>query len=673
MAIFYIISMMLLGLSFLAIKKSDEKQNILKWFILMDMCFIGLNTTLGMILGVLNIKMEIWLLSIIYLILAALMGCISFKKKEFQKYTVRKIDIFCVIVILIIFGVMFVKDLYIFHGDVTHFAIDSAIHYRAAKHYSENLKIFVNCEDKTFFNFNVMQTGAYINDGIFMNVIHSLTGMNYAYIYQIFETLMLYMTGLGLYAIVMEKIETKKGAIASLILFALYMYGYPYNTWLYGFSYLAVGNVMVVGLASVVPMLYSKDNLNKKFVLTMLVLLAIGLTFSYCLFIPFIFAAICIYCFIRDFSVEGKTYLKMFKKTTIIVTLLLLLVAIAGFLYLFLPTFYIEGQENLVDALKADGAIYSEKYKNFIMYIPFAILYVVELYKRIKNKEITYVDVFSVLTIGFLVIMYAGMLIGKVSPYYMLKIYFVVWPVIFINSIDVVNKYIDEKIFALDKIILIILFVLCLNRISAEAIFRTYLIILLAFYVVTPYLTKNVNFKKLSLKVTPLVYVVLWGGFVFVWVWLKAGMILPEDTKHALPNLVGIYYIENCEYRKLNDLTQNFNKNDIEITTYARENIDDMTAENVGIIQDGYYSRVWATAMLEIDGKMPYQYYIQDMTPYTIESLIKDKNKKYIVRVIPEYEDVKKASSKELKEFEEDGKIEVLFQNENGYVAKIIR
>ena len=53
------------------------------------------------------------------------------------------IDIFTILVLIIMFGVMFVKDLYIYKGDVTHVAIDSAIHYRAAKHYSENLKIFI--------------------------------------------------------------------------------------------------------------------------------------------------------------------------------------------------------------------------------------------------------------------------------------------------------------------------------------------------------------------------------------------------------------------------------------------------------------------------------------------------------------------------------------------------
>ena len=122
--------------------------------------------------------------------------------------------------------------MYIHKGDITHWAVDSAIHYRAAKHYSDNLKIFVNVEDKTFFNFNVMQTGAYINDGIFMNVINSITGIDHCYLYQGFETLTLFLSGLAFYACVIDKVKTKRGLLGTLVLFAFYMYGYPYNSWI---------------------------------------------------------------------------------------------------------------------------------------------------------------------------------------------------------------------------------------------------------------------------------------------------------------------------------------------------------------------------------------------------------------------------------------------------------
>jgi len=314
MEILYILTLIILGISFMMFKKSDEKLNFIKWLIIYIVSLLGYNILIGMTLGLLNITSHIWLLSIINILVSVGLSYKVIRYKEMQKYFVRKIDIVGIIIILAIFAVMFIKDLYIFNGDVSHFAVDSAIHYRAAKHYSDNLKIFINVEDKSFFNFNVMQPGAYINDGIFMNVINGITNINYAYIYQAFETLVMFLGGLAFYATFIEKIKTKRGLIASLILFTLYLYGYPYNAWIYGFSYLAVGIAMVVMLLAVVECLYSDKKLNKVFIISLIGILGTGLIFSYCLFVPAIFASICIYCFLKDLSnSEGKKYLKIFK------------------------------------------------------------------------------------------------------------------------------------------------------------------------------------------------------------------------------------------------------------------------------------------------------------------------------------------------------------------------
>lgn len=688
MEIFYIITLILLGISFMMFKKSEEKLNFIKWLIIFIVSLLGYNILIGMILGLLNITSYIWLLSIINIIVALMLVYKCIRYKKIQKYFVRKIDIVGILVILIIFSIMFFKDLYIYKGDITHFAVDSAIHYRAAKHYSDNLKIFINVEDKTFFNFNVMQPGAYINDGIFMNIINGITGISYEYIYQMFETTILFLSGLAFYAIFIDKIKTKKGLIASLVLFALYIYGYPYNAWIYGFSYLAVAITIVAVLVAVVEELYSKEKINKVLVMSLIGILGTGLIFSYCLFVPAIFASICIYCFIKDFfNKEEKKILKIFGKNTLIITGILLLVTIAGIGYLFIPSFFIEGQTDLVSALKIDGAIYSEKYQNFLPYIPFVIIYLFELVKKIKEKKITYIDIFSILTIGFLGVLYIGMLFGKVAPYYMLKTYSIAWIAVFAVTVDIINKYINEKIFRIDFILLIALYViLLLKGVSAVSISKIYLVIILALYMVLPELIKKINLPENKHKIIkkiknfkPLItggtYVLIWAIFVCGWIWIKAGHIISEEKKHALPNLVGIYYIENCEHRKLIDLVQNFNAREIEITKFARENLKDMTVENTELMSGTrYYNRIWATAMLEFSSNtIPYQNVVQDTKVYDLEDALKDENKKYIVKVVEEEGQALEEYEKHLEKVKANSKIEILFENENGYVAKINR
>lgn len=725
MGILYILTLIVLGIAFMIFKKSGQKLNFLKWIIIYFVSLFGYNLVLGMILGLLNITAHIWLLSIINIAFAIILSFKAIKDKDIQKYYVRKFDAILLLGIVVIFIVMFFKDLYIYKGNISHMAIDSAIHYRAAKHYAQNLKIFINIEDKTFFNFNVMQTGAYINDGIFMNVINGITGIDYTYLYQIFETIVLYLSGLAFYASFINKVKTKRGLLATFILFALYIYGYPYNSWFYGFSYLSVGIMLTAMLLVVVEYLYSEERVTKKLIIPLLFLIASGLIFSYCLYVPAIFASICIYCFLKDFTIEGKTYFKFFKKTTLTVTGILLVITAVGIGYLVIPTFLIPGQMNLLDALKEGGGIYNERYRNFLPYTPFIAWFFVELVRRIKEKKIRYMDIFSVILMGYFALLNIGVHYKVVSEYYMLKIYYITWMAIFAVTIDLINNYIDKKIFRIDAIIIFAIYVLYMiksiftiinvSRVNPELslnelynmfiqkqfVFVDLLIfLLLAIFTVLPQLIKKIDFSKLLEKISKkiksnkikellekistfevkricisgYIFVILWGAFVCGWVWLKAGRIVDEDKKHNLPNLVGIYYSENSDNRKLVDLTQNFNKNEIELATYARENIKDLNADNIELLTKDYYPRVWATAVLEIStNSIPYQNFIQDMTPYTVEDALNDVNKKYIVQLVSNDMKNLEEYKEDLKEIKKDERIEILFENENGFVAKINR
>ncbi len=699
MGIFYILSLIVLVVGFLIYKKSDKKLNLIKWGIIAIVSIYAYNITVGMILGLLNITAHIWLLTIINLTFGIIMGAKAIIKRDFQKYEVTKYDIAGLVIILIMFSVMFVKDLYIYKGNISHQAVDSAVHYRAAKHYSENLNLFINLEDKTFFNFNIMQTGAYINDGIFMNVIHSITGLDCSYIYQIFETLTLFICGFALYAFFVTKINTKRGLIASIVLLGLYIYGFPYNSWIYGFSYLSVGIVMATLLLSVVEILYSDENIKKRITIPLVVMTALGLIFSYCLFVPAIFAAICIYCFLKDMSnKEEKKYFKFFGKTTLIITGLLLIVTAIGIGYLFIPSFYIEGQTNLISALKIGGEIYEGKLENLMVYIPFAILYFAEVIKRIKNRTLRYQDVFSVIIVAYSALLYLGMLKLYVSTYYLMKTFYILWIGIFAATIDLVNTYANKKMFRIDAIIIFAIYVLWVLKglvfsstkvVDMILLAKIFLMILLALFTILPEFVKCIDlskFKKLpekfrrkieikSITITGCTYVIIWAVFVCGWVWIKSGHVVGEEEKRILPNLAGIYFEENCDRRKRIDLYSNFNSNEIEVTLYAKENLKDMNVENTQLMTNGsYFERIWATAILEISSdEVGYEGVVQDTHIYNIKETLEDENKKYIVKLTSDELTRMNEYKACLEIAKESEQIEFLFENENGFVAKINR
>ena len=302
------------------------------------------------------------------------------------------------------------------------------------------------------------------------------------------------------------------------------------------------------------------------------------------------------------------------------------------------------------------------------------------------ERNLRYLDVFSVIVIGYLAVLYLGLLAGKVAPYYMLKIYSIVWIVIFAVTIDLINKYIDWKAFRIDIILLIALYVLLLLKgVSQTSIAKVYLIAILSLYMVLPAIIEKLNIEENKLKIIdkvkkckPLItgatYVIIWGVFVCSWVWIKAGHVIGEEAKHALPNLVGIYYTENCEHRKLIDLTQNFNSREIEIAKYARENLEDMTVENTELMTVSYFARIWATAILEFSSdEIPYQNVIQDTNIYDIDDAMKDENKKYIVKLVTEEQTALDEYKNHLEKVKANNQVEILFENANGYVARINR
>lgn len=190
----YILTMILLGIAFMLFKKSDEKLSFVKWLIILILTILSYNILIAMFFGLLAIASNMLLLSLVNILFTVLLGAKAIRNKDYQKYYYSKKEIIGLIIITLLFGIMLFKDMKIQNGDIVHIAIDSSIHYRAAKHYSDSMMAFINVGDKTFYDFNIMQTGAYINDGILMHVAYNISNgyITYVHSYEFFECLMVF-------------------------------------------------------------------------------------------------------------------------------------------------------------------------------------------------------------------------------------------------------------------------------------------------------------------------------------------------------------------------------------------------------------------------------------------------------------------------------------------------
>ena len=90
MGVIYLISILVLSIGFILIKKSDKKLNIISFMsitIVLTLCY---NAFLCYILTFIKIPTTLINLSIINVILAGIIFFIIFRKKEIQKYEVDK-------------------------------------------------------------------------------------------------------------------------------------------------------------------------------------------------------------------------------------------------------------------------------------------------------------------------------------------------------------------------------------------------------------------------------------------------------------------------------------------------------------------------------------------------------------------------------------------------------
>ena len=311
-----------------------------------------------------------------------------------------------------------------------------------------------------------------------------------------------------------------------------------------------------------------------------------------------------------------KSILKIFKKKTLIILGLLILVTVYGIMYLVYPTFVTAGQSNLKDALLNDGGMYKNLISNFIFYIPFGILFIVDIIKRrkevFKEFKFTSIEFFTIFVGLYFIAMWVGMRLAIMSTYYFFKIYYIMWPMVLATTIVLVNRYSEKKL--------------------GKILFS--------------------------------VYIVAWTGYVIFMVAYKTYPGFSYDKKVNTRDYTGMYYDQNCNFRGLIQAYNNLAKEQIEIINAMKEL--NLKAEDITLISGSYYERCWATALGNLTSDtMIYQDVIQDTDPHTLEEGLNNPNSKYVIRVNESYD---------LDDYEKAGgdktKYNVLIKNSRGYIIE---
>ncbi len=421
MKIIYIIITLALFITFLLLKKTEKKQNVLFWISATAVLFIPYNVITSYILTVIGLKCTLFSLAVVNALVLTILLISMLRKREIQKYYIKVKDIISVTLLLTLVVVIAYKQ-YGFPLQIKYETTDPGVHYNAAKTFYEQKVLLCKSEQTSYYNFKTFMPAAYVNTGILMQIFSGiLDEVDMYMIYIIFDLIILFLIGVMFYLTITNETKEVIKSIIATILSIIFVLAYPLNSMLFGFAYLSVSLLLIITIIAMSR--YLKNNEMKfSITLTTMFLLMYGIFFSYYLFVPVVYSAIGIYILI-DIIKNRKEVPILAKNNIIKIIIILILPTILGFIYLVLPGIVSEGKTE-ISSMANEGYIYRDLYSNFIPFAPFMFYYI---WYELKNNKNNVVVILTIILLLFIGATFLGGLLNKVSSYYYFKSYFVLW------------------------------------------------------------------------------------------------------------------------------------------------------------------------------------------------------------------------------------------------------
>ena len=433
-SILFVISFIYLLIASILVKKTDSKLNF-GTFLLLDFILITfINALIVFVLGIFNIPAPLSLRSIIILLLAIYLSYILYKNKEYQKYNFSKINLLCILIILV-FSIVLGFNRYGKNLDIVYETTDPAIHMLNSQRFAVSSNLY---EDTTNIKNFIPKKSArtlfygYVSAGTMMQVTDGFNKSASVRIkdFIIYDLFILFVIGVSSYYIMTYDNDDKgikklvKSLISVVIVFLL-VYAYPYNSVLFGFHYLNIF-VCISFLILLLFKLFDDELKNKIFIVT-LSIFNFFIFSSYYMFVPVVYAAEGIYFLYRCFIKKDLDLKQMIK--SVLITLIIPFV-IGIFYYFISPKFSSSKVTGGVSAFTLEGYLYRNIISNIIILLP---IFFYNIYYSIKNKKVSLHILLSVFSFLFLGMLFLSFYYGKTASYYFYKNYYLFSPLLFIE------------------------------------------------------------------------------------------------------------------------------------------------------------------------------------------------------------------------------------------------
>ena len=458
MGIFYLLSVLLLIVGVLLFKKTESKQNFIGSFILTLVGFLCYQTIIAYFLDLVRIPISLLTMGILNtIIFLVLIGITILKKKQVQVYTIKKQDIIFLVIMLIINLPILYKEFGILHN-FRYTSTDSVMHCQAAITFSKGdylLDSMTNWEavSPTFM------TAGYVNSGMLMKALVEYIGeFNLYKVYMFMDILYYLMIGYVFYLLITssKKVSSIGKYILAFIISIIFMLGYPLNSLISGFNYFTLG---ILEFITIVYAIKAIEPDSKIMAYLLLFLLNTAIMFTYNLFAPIIYVAEFIYFIYQARISHEKIWSKKFILKIIV---MLFIPGMIGVSFFFLPRILGNTASKNPQQIGLEGYGYINFWSNIIIFIPFAIYYIV---KKAKENKINIEVIMFLVICVCMVIFYFGFALEYISTYYFMKLYYllnVLLFVLFFKSLCMlmdtgkIGKIFSEIVVAIYSILLIV-------------------------------------------------------------------------------------------------------------------------------------------------------------------------------------------------------------------------
>lgn len=444
----YLITILILLITFLLVKKSNKKQNLMLWTSIFFILLFCYNSLIVYIMSALNIKSHLFHLSACNLFFSLVFLIKIECSKSIQKYFVKKRDLFSIFILLFITIIIgYCRFGYPF--EIVYETTDPGTDFWTSLDFFKESVLLNNANNSMDFSIKVF--GSYVNTGIFFKICYPIFGYIDLYkAYILFDLIMLFVSGVCFYFLISHLCK-KINFWIILIGTILYFLGYPLNNLIFGFFYCG----HVVTLFSVLMLFikfYEDTYIKRSYLILFITLLNIGVCFTYYLYMPAVF----LIEFIYFICYRLKTKQKIFRSSPWVELFFTIFIPFNLMYYYFIIPTIGSNQNNIFYQLKLDGYFYNSGLSNFIMFVPIIIYYILYMKKHKKiDFEIISVTILTAITFYIIYLSFFGL----AMEYYASKFVYMLWLVCFVIMFKLFNT--DNKNVFKSYMITFVLLSLC--------------------------------------------------------------------------------------------------------------------------------------------------------------------------------------------------------------------